>query len=369
MRASASLLILVVSLPGAWRAERLWRADRLSPSEAAALFPASSARQFKLGRFDRALAINPGLGQAWVRKGLDAEMAGDLQTAERCLVRAAEANRGVLPRWTLANFYSRRGDMANFWIWARRSVDVSYSDPAPVFQLAWQVSDDAAEIESRLIGSDETTRRYLGFLLDANHLSAAGPVAIRAARSASAADTGLILMACDRFLMESQTADAVEVWNWLGIRGLHPYGKLDPAHLPVNGNFSRVPLGRGFDWIFSQDAAVSVYTTGAEVIVSFSGAQAESLDLLWQHLVLRAGLRYQLRFTYRTEGLEQGPQWRFGNLDLGGQPPSELWREGGLELQGEEARLVLYAQRRPGSIRPQGVLYLRNVRLAPEGVR
>ena len=42
---------------------------------------------------------------------LAAETAGDTKTAEASLLRAAAMDRTYLPRWTLANFYLRAGDM------------------------------------------------------------------------------------------------------------------------------------------------------------------------------------------------------------------------------------------------------------------
>ena len=74
------------------------------------------------GDFDRAVSLNPRSAAAWIARGLEAETAGDRKKAEASLKRAAEIDRTYLPRWTLANFYLRAGDLPSFWIWARRAM-------------------------------------------------------------------------------------------------------------------------------------------------------------------------------------------------------------------------------------------------------
>src|SRR5262245_55664891 len=66
---------------------------------------------------ERAVALNPWDTTARIRLGLRREAAGDLDRAEQDLLEAARHDRLYLPRWTLANYYFRRGNTARFWQW------------------------------------------------------------------------------------------------------------------------------------------------------------------------------------------------------------------------------------------------------------
>src|SRR5579864_8560303 len=100
-----------------------WRSVRL----AVGITPDSADYHFRLwqaegegtgqssAELDRALTLNPRYSAAWIARGLEAEAAGDRKNAEASLLRAAEIDHLYLPRWTLANFYFRAGDLPRFW--------------------------------------------------------------------------------------------------------------------------------------------------------------------------------------------------------------------------------------------------------------
>ena len=67
--------------------------------------------------------MNPWDTRSRIELGLLAEAEGDQATATRYLLQAAEADHLFLPRWTLANYYFRRGDTALFWRWAKEAAD------------------------------------------------------------------------------------------------------------------------------------------------------------------------------------------------------------------------------------------------------
>ena len=70
----------------------------------------------------RALKLNPRYSEAWIAMGLAAESMGDRKVAEASLHNAAAIDRAYLPKWTLANYYLRAGDMPRFWASRRRGV-------------------------------------------------------------------------------------------------------------------------------------------------------------------------------------------------------------------------------------------------------
>src|SRR5579871_4955673 len=68
---------------------------------------------------EKAAALNPLSSAPRIRLGLAAETRGDLPAAEKWLLEAARVDQQFEPRWTLANFYFRRGDSRrdDFWQW------------------------------------------------------------------------------------------------------------------------------------------------------------------------------------------------------------------------------------------------------------
>ncbi len=105
-------------------------AYRLDPSEAAVLSPHDALIRMRLG-----LAL---------------EEAGRIGEAEKELVRATSYSRKYEPRWTLAGFYFRQNKTEPFWFWAREALSVAYRDPELLFDLAWSMENNGAEIRRRL---------------------------------------------------------------------------------------------------------------------------------------------------------------------------------------------------------------------------
>ncbi len=95
--------------------------------------------------------LNPDASAPRIRLGLDAEVRGDLASAERWLLDAARVDRQYEPRWTLANFYFRQRTLDRFWAWLRSALEVSYGDRAAAFDLAWAAAPDTRTILSRAI--------------------------------------------------------------------------------------------------------------------------------------------------------------------------------------------------------------------------
>ena len=152
----------------------LARAAKLEPGDA--LYPWRLAQLEESGSaLDRVVALNPRHARAWMERGLAAEQAGDQPFAERCLLRAAKADRGYLPKWTLANYYLRRGRRAEMWRWTRAAAEaLGPQDPTPLFRLAWSASDDAGEILAEAIPPIPLRRsQYRDFLLSTGRTAAA----------------------------------------------------------------------------------------------------------------------------------------------------------------------------------------------------
>jgi tetratricopeptide (TPR) repeat protein len=120
-----------------------------------------------------ALSLNPRLASAWMHLGLDAETEGNLIDAESDLLRAARVDRQYLPAWTLANFYFRRGDAANFWPWARRAAALTYDDYRPLLRLADALETSPQRVVTRLGSRPRLLRAYMDLLIGAGRADAA----------------------------------------------------------------------------------------------------------------------------------------------------------------------------------------------------
>ena len=333
---------------------------------------------------ERAAKANPYDAEAWSRAGLAAEMDGKYSLAERCLSESARLSSLYEPRWTLANFYFRRGRMEEFWKWTRSGLEWAYGDRTPLFRLAWEAGVDGDEILNRAMGNDaKVLNAYLHFLLATGRLEAAEGCAARLEGVADSSSRGALLAYAGRMIGARRPEQALAAWNALCARKLLPYEVLDAAagRVLTNGDFAHVPLDTGFDWRMIRAAGVSMVPARNSGLmqVSFSGKQPESCELLWQFVPVRRGRDYCLRFEYQTEGVgrETGLAWRVSDAvtgaELAVQSPllaGELWRSGSVRFTAPAAagciRLTLAYGRMPGTTRIEGTLRLRGVLLEEE---
>ncbi len=113
-----------------------------------------------------ALGVNPRFTQARIRLGLAHEVDGDVSSAERTLLEAAQYDRQYLPAWTLANFYFRRERREDFWMWAREAARLSFDDPKPLLRLASTMEKNPEIVLDRLKGPGNGKNRLAYSHLD-----------------------------------------------------------------------------------------------------------------------------------------------------------------------------------------------------------
>ncbi len=319
-----------------------------------------SAGQDPAAELQRAVELNPYASDVWMRLAARAEADGDFRRAERLFLKAAQVDRLFTPRWALMNFYFRRGDAAQFWLWTRRALEMSHDDLTPVFELCWQFSQDAERIDQALPQDERVSREYLAYLMARNRWAAAQSVA---AKLTKPADLPLLLSYCDRLLERNQPAVALAVWNGVCARRWLPY-----APGLTNGDFAVPSIQSGFDWRIIHDPEISIVqpAPGGGVQATLSGRQPERAELLWQWAPVEPQRSYRLAFQYQTTGMSRtGVFWSVGQ-DSPALPPSEPWREGEFRFAAAASnvvRLALIYAREPGAMRAEGTLRLRNLRL------
>ena len=310
--------------------------------------------------------------------GFRAEVEQDYPAAERALLRTATMDTGFRPRWALMNFYFRRKNDAQFWLWARRSLARSYGDLTPVFRLCWAQTDSGSTIEYALPDDAGIRLRYLQYLNAEQPPTEADHIAHQVAEEITDR-TGLdaVLAYCSRAALHNPPA-AVSVWNILCARRLLPHTPLDTKTGPVlnNGTFASELDGKGFNWRLRGFGGVTVNSgpqTG--LILRLDGSQPEIFDLLEQPVPLDPGRSYRLTFTYRIapETVSSGLYWRLDGTD------ASLIAASG-ELNGGESReqslvfasgphrlgvLRLGFRRKAGTVRWSGTATISQVAIVP----
>jgi tetratricopeptide (TPR) repeat protein len=322
--------ILAACAAGLWWSGRIARADYFFRQDTAAsiraaigLVPDQPDYYLRLVPLDEphaerwletALRLDRYSAPALIELGLRAEARGDPAHAEAMLLRAFDYDRTYLPRWTLANYYYRRGNLPSFWQWARKAAQMPAQDLAPLFLLCWRAAPDPAQIAGHILVDDPSTvRQFLAFLLLKEALPTAAAVAPRLVRlGRPEADRNLLFLLVDRLVAAGQASAATALWQLLSDAGWVP---ADPG-LPHNPTFAREPLPVALDWSLTATEGLNSLPGPSGLIVQFSGRQPESCNVVEQAVALVPGL-YEFRCTHQTSDIPPGSGLRWNLSDAG----------------------------------------------------
>jgi len=294
-------------------AESVRQAIELTPDEPRyymrlALLDGGRARQLleTATRLDRYNA--PALTELALR--LEAE--GDLPGAESLLLEAYEVDRTYLPRWTLANFYLRRDNLPQFWLWAKKAAEMPSEDMSALFQLCWRVNSDAQAIAQSVLTNDPATiRQYLGFLLAKGEVGAVAAVAPRLIERGNVeTDRPLLLATVNRLLTEGDAASATMLWRNMTAQ----HWVVADDSTPNNASFTRQPLPVGFDWSLASREGLRAWPGPSGLEVEFSGSEPEQCEVTEQMVPLSPG-DYNLVYSYLTTDIGPGTGLRWQILD------------------------------------------------------
>jgi hypothetical protein len=366
-------LAAALGLPGYWSI-RLAYADWLDRQgrpeavrRASALAPDDARLRARLSDWSGAVARNPYDSASWIRLGLEAEAGGDQASAERYLIRAAQADRLLGPRWTLANYYFRRESWESFWQWARAAAEISPETPVALYRLCEEATPDLGLIFDRVVsGQRRLIEGFLYWMQPRAGLDRLRAVTGRAVDLAGPEQSDALVVCLNRMFALGAPMDALRLWNRMIDRRLLPFQRLEPETgiSLTNGDF-RLPLkGETFNWAPSP---IGRWVDGG-VRFEFDGNQPERCDLLAQNVPVAGGRRYRLHCRYQASGIARGagPVWVAGDLATS-EPlaagPTETSLEFAVGPASRVLRLLLVYRRVPGTTRIIGVLKLESVRL------
>lgn len=401
LRGLAGAAVILVLLAACREAVRLSYADWMASQEtregmehAAAVAPENAwphlALALLLAEADprrseaelaEAVRRDPWDSRSLIELGLRAEVAGDFTRAERLLLAAAGVDALYVPRWTLANYYFRRGDEGKFWTWARRAVVMAPADMTPLFRLAADVGGPSGDVASLLrLDRPEQWNGYLGFAMANGRAREVAEAAGILSRFRRREDRPAILAGCDFLTRSGHVDEALEVWRAAGRNGLIPYSADEArAGRVTNPEFQETPLGAGFDWRIPAQGGVEAarLESPAALRIRMTGQQEERCELLWQYIPVRGPAELILSVSFRTEDLprDSGLRWMMFDAVSGavaGREEDWLSRDDWGEEQirfrvpgGTNAvRLSLVYERAPGTVRAQGDIALRSVQLS-----
>lgn len=352
-RAILSAVILVAVAPAIYRSYRIFRADRIVRSEktvesysrAIQFDPSNATLWWHRGRlrhysiqavdiaqaaadYEKALSINPRLGEAWADLSDCYDQMGKYKDAEAAIEKAF-AVRPYSPqiRWQAGNFYLRRGNLPRMYECFRLA---SLYDPQKLriaMDVSWKIDSEHERILERLIPDTlAANMQYLHFLVARDELELAAPVWQRCLTNAVPADFDLKPSATfayiDRLLARKRVMEALSIWNDILRKtrsGLtdhrlprNPGSASDrprPASLIWNGSFEYEMLQGGFDWRYHDTEALRFRIDTANRMeglkslhMTFGGENLASA-FLHQILPIPEAGPYQVDFYLRTDGL------------------------------------------------------------------
>lgn len=275
-----------------------------------ALFDDAHAEQI----LESAIKLDPYNSQADIELGLRREEAGDYSQAERLLLNAFAIDRTYLARWSLANFYFRRGNLQEFWRWARSAAEMPSDNTGLLFELCWRISPDPNEIAQRILSDNPVLiREYLNFLLAKNQLPASAAIAQRLIQTGDAeTDEAQIFSVIGRLVASKNGSAAKTLWNAL----IERRWVAADAGAPNNPSFVRDPLPVSFDWTLDSYAGLHSWPGPSGLVSEFSGGQPEDCTIAEQSIVLVPG-NYEMEYSYRTDEIpaDTGVRWEIVDGD------------------------------------------------------
>ena len=351
LRAFVTILILLLAWPAIYRGIRTFLADRIfrgeqtveSYSQAILYDPANAVLWWNRGRlqhyslsgvdipkaiqdYEKALALNRRLSQAWVDLADCYEKTGRYAEAEAALENAFSTHTySPLIRWQAGNFFLRRGDLPRMYECLKLASEYDIEKLVPAIELSWKADPDHLGILEKLVPDNPPANlRYLQFLAGRDELDIARPVWSRVKKNnipgAMEYRVSQVFAYIDRLLVHGRIEEAHGVWMDAlrkageGLTGTPSGSKASVTqkqaeNLVWNGSFENEILQGGFDWRFPEMEEVEFRIDLSERMEGLKSLKLTFKDanISFAHLsqivpILKPG-KYQLDYFLRTEGL------------------------------------------------------------------
>jgi hypothetical protein len=332
------------------------------------------------GEIRLALNLNPWRTEFWLAQSVIQELNQDPSSSEKSLLEAARVSRYYVPRWTLANFYYRRHDPAQFRTWAREALATARTaaDVPSILQMSRKLGLSSDDIRRNVLPDrPDVLHAYLQEVLRDKSWDQLYLLARKLSTIGSSDHRDTILASAEALFDAGRTDAAVDLWNTAAQQHWIPYASLKPSTglSLTNGTFTLDPLSSAFDWkIRENDGITAARPPTGGLQFEFSGKQQEACELLSQNIPLMPARKYEFRVKYRTTGILPGTglHWRLlgpnGTAIAEGRSfSSEDLTEDTFAFQSPRQqmplRLSLFYARVPGTVRVEGRLYLHSLQL------
>jgi len=379
--AAASLLGICESWRNLRSDELYWQGTADSLRAAIRLEPGCWLCYVQLARLDdrnaeellrTSLRLNPYNSDAAIDLGLRYEADGDFREAEKLLEQAFAVDHTYAPRWSLANFYFRRGNIPSFWTWARKSAEMPDSDIGGLFDLCWRVSRDPTIIEANIVVNNPLViRQWIDFLISKDKAQAAVHPALRLVHLGSEEmDRDRLFALTDRMVVANDAPSADSLWLEL----IRQHWIVADSSIPNNPEFAREPLPVKFDWNLSADTGLHSWPGSSGLVTEFTGDEPENCTIAEQAVSLPPG-NYRLESSYRTRGIaaNTGIRWEVAEAESNAILASSPFMSGdsltkfALPFSADSNHRLLHLrlayQRQPGTPRVSGTLVVASVRI------
>jgi hypothetical protein len=376
----------------AW-AERLSRQDTVESLQAALrMTPGNADYHARIATLDPsrdddlrvALTLNPRDPSWWIMQAVRQEEDGDIAGAEESLCQATTVSRYYTPRWSLAAFYYRQGNQAEFIRWAKLALSVGYGQPESLFQMAQRLDLTSGQILDDLVPEvPERVNSYLHLLLQQGKAEQQQAAAAQLIRIGTQENRNSVLETCEALFIAGRIDQAVGLWNRAIQVGWIALSPLDPLSGKSLGNdaFPGESPELGFDWKNSIPLGISVSRSVPDrsLCLEFSGSQPETCELMSQYVPLLPNRQYLLKVRYRLHPSSSatGLQWSIRAVPSGKpsmiglmNPSAEGFVEQSFPIetppQQGPMKVLLSYTRLPGTTRMEGKLWIQSVQLALE---
>ena len=299
-----SLLVMAAIAPGLYRAYGIFGADRrvqgakaisnysraieYDPGNGALWWMRGRLRHYELAALDipgairdyeQALLLNPRLGQAWVDLADCYERIGSIPRTEASLQKALQVwTYSPLIRWQAGNLYLLRGDLKKMYECFKMASEYDIDKLRMAMQIAWKVDPDHAMIDRKLVPDKLPARLlYFDFLVAHDELDLARQTWERSLRNPTPPGyqykVSIAFPYIERLTAKYRIEDALRVWQevlrksgmettdgrFVGEGSVSRVAK-PGTNLIWNGSFENEILRGGFDWRYSDLAAVQLQT-------------------------------------------------------------------------------------------------------------